>query len=417
MWVEARREELERFLRELVRGGAPSVGSVGAQPAVDGALESAVRTAESLGFVVDVRERHAGTLAGHPGFLAPPDPDAPVRYLVARRKGRGDGLSLLLNGHLDVVPAGDPSAWTHPPFEAVTEAGRMFGRGTSDAKGPFAALLFGAACAAEIAGPLGGDLTVVAATDEEVGGMSTLASLVDGHVADAVVVGEPTELALAPAGRGFMDLRLTVEGRHAHAGAGFEGVSAVVKMAALVLAVAELEATLDRKFPNELYAGLPVAHCLNIGMPRGSGGLHAVPSEAAVEVRVPLIGRDDPAEIRRAVEEGIRRAAARDAWFTAHPPQLEWLPFRLPAAFTAPEHPFVAAAVEAVAAISGRDPAVLPLLGGSDLRFYSHHFGIPGLHFGPGAMRLGHGDDERVSLDDLSAATAGAAAIALRWCR
>lgn len=416
-WVEARREELDGFLRELVRGGAPSVCGTSAQPAVDAALASAVGTAESLGFTVEVRERSAASLAGHAGFLAPPDPDAPVRYLVAKKAGRGDGPSLLLNGHIDVVTAGDPSAWTHPPFDGVADTGRMFGRGTSDAKGPFAAALFGAACAAEIAGPLCGDLTVVAATDEEVGGMSTLASLVDGHVADAVLVGEPTELAVAPAGRGIMDFRLTVEGRHAHSGAGFEGVSAVVKIATLVLAIAELETTLDERFPNELYAGFPVAHCINIGAIRGGGALNAVPSEAAVEVRVPLVGDDDPAEIRRAIEEGVRRAAESDAWFVAHPPQLEWLPFSLPAAFTAPAHPFVATAVEAVAAVSSREPAVVPLLGASDLRFYSHFFGIPGLHYGPGAMRLGHGDDELVPLDDLYAATAGVAAIALQWCK
>src|SRR5262249_3211281 len=155
-------------------------------------------------------------------------------------------------------------SWTELPFSAADTNGDIHGRGASDAKGPFAAALFGAACAAAVA-QLRGDLTVVAATDEETGGMSTLASLLDGITADGVLVGEPTELDLAPACRGFLSFKVTVRGRHAHAGAGFEGVNAIVKAALCVTALDALQHELDRKYPTELYEQLPIGHLINVG--------------------------------------------------------------------------------------------------------------------------------------------------------
>ena len=70
---------------------------------------------------------------------------------------------------------------------------------------------------------------------------------------------------------------------------------------------------------------------------------------------------------------------------------------------------------EAVASELGAPPAIRPLLGGSDLRFYSRHFGIPGIHIGPGALKLGHGANEALAVAELIAATRAVAAITLDW--
>lgn len=175
---------------------------------VEPAVELTCETAAELGFSVEVREVERARIADHPAFLGAREGE-PLRYVVARR---GDGGSIVLNGHLDVVEAGP--GWTREPFGAEVVDGNIYGRGASDAKGPFAALLFGAAASER-------DVTIVAATDEEVGGLSTLASLVDGVTGDVVIVGEPTELNVAPACRGFSTFRLTTRGKHAHSGAAF----------------------------------------------------------------------------------------------------------------------------------------------------------------------------------------------------
>ncbi|HET8895266.1 MAG TPA: M20/M25/M40 family metallo-hydrolase [Gaiellaceae bacterium] len=299
-------------------------------------------------------------------------------YLVTRR-GAG---SVVLNGHLDVVD---------PLLPVELRDGNLYGRGTSDAKGPFASLLFGAA-ASEC------DVTVVAVTDEETGGATTLRSLEDGVVGDVCIVGEPTELALATACRGFTRFRLTVRGVHAHPGAGFEGVNAIVKMAPLLVALDGLQAELDRRYPCPLYDELPLGHLINIATVRGGESLLAVPDLCVAEGSAGVIGDDTVEQIQAAILEVV----------DGH--ELEWIEPAFTPAYTPADHPFVRAAVEATGA------RVVPLLGGSDLRHY-HAFGIPGFHLGPGSMRRAHGPDEYVELDQVVAAAEMTAATIRAWSR
>jgi len=409
-WVDGRRDEIQTFLQELIR----------AEPDADEPSDASApgRTvaaaAEGLGFEVETRDVELESLREHVGYLAG-RPGRPQRaYVAARRAGRGGGRSLVVNGHVDVVAAGDRGAWAHPPFSGALVNGDVWGRGASDAKGPFAAGLFAAACAAQMG--LNGDLAVVAATDEELGGMSSLGSLVDGLTADAVVVCEPTELTVAPAGRGVAGFRVTVEGRHAHAGAAFQGVNAIVKAAKIIGAIDALEGELDRRRPNDIYRDVPVAHCFNIGVVRGGTWLGGVPDRCVIEALAPVIGDEEIDEIKGVVEAEIARVAAADEWLAEHPPRLEWIAPWFDPAYTPADDPFVRLAARSLERVTGTAPAVGPLLGGSDLRFYSRHFGIPGVHLGPGSMRLGHGPDELVPFEEVVTATKALAGLIVDWC-
>ena len=335
---------LPEFLRALVESET-----------VDNSVALTAETARELGFAVDVCDG----------------------YLVARR---GSGR-VVLNGHIDVVD---------PLLPVEERDGNLYGRGTSDAKGPFASLLFGAADS-------GCDVTVVAVTDEETGGATTLKSLEDGVVGEVVIVGEPTELALAPACRGFTRFRLTVRGVHAHPGAGFEGENAIVKMALLLVALDELQAELDRRYPCALYDELPLGHLINVATVRGGESLLAVPDLCVVEGSAGVIGDDTVERIQAAIAEVVGEH------------ELEWIEPAFTPAYTPASHPFVQCAVEATGATR-----VIPLLGGSDLRHY-HAFGIPGFHLGPGSMRRAHGPDEFVELDQVVAAAEMTAATIQAW--
>jgi acetylornithine deacetylase/succinyl-diaminopimelate desuccinylase-like protein len=312
-------------------------------------------------------------------------------YLVARR-GRA---SVVLNGHLDVVDPGP--GWTVDPFGAEIVDGRLYGRGSADAKGPFAALLFGAADS-------GCDVTVVAVSDEEAGGLSTATSIADGVVGEAVIVGEPTGLDLAPACRGFTRFRLTVRGVHAHPGAGFEGVNAIAKAALCVTALEDLQDELDRRHPCALYEQLPRGHLINSATIRGGESLLSVPDVCVVEGSAGVIGDDTVELIRDEMTAALRRVDAEI--------EIEWLEPAYKPAITPSDHPFVACAAKAAARVLGREPRVLPLLGASDLR---HYAGTPGFHLGPGSMRLAHGPDEFVEVDEVHAAAEITAAILRDW--
>ena len=94
---------------------------------------------------------------------------------------------------------------------------------------------------------------------------------------------------------------------------------------------------------------------------------------------------------------------------------LEWVPPSFEPSYTPGDHEFVQVARQAVGRALDATPVIRPLLGGSDLRFYSRHFGIPGIHIGPGALRLGHGANEALEITELIAATKAVAAIAIDW--
>jgi succinyl-diaminopimelate desuccinylase len=130
-WADDHAAEIVDFLRQLVRCERPGPS----QQLVE-------RVVRDLGAGVEV--------------LVPGESER--RVVVGRVAGRGDGKSL--------VRAGDPGLWSHPPFAAEVVDGRIVGRGTADAKGPLVGMLFGLACALELSGGLGGDVTVVSVADE-----------------------------------------------------------------------------------------------------------------------------------------------------------------------------------------------------------------------------------------------------------
>lgn len=89
--------------------------------------------------------------------------------IVARLKGNGDGPTLLVNAHLDVVPVEDPEKWPSDPFDMTEIDGKLYGRGTADHKAPMVGML-GAVRAIQIAGrQLSGDLVFMLDSNEERG--------------------------------------------------------------------------------------------------------------------------------------------------------------------------------------------------------------------------------------------------------
>ena len=103
-----------------------------------------------------------------------------------------NGRSLIFNGHVDVVPAGDPSAWTVDPFGAEVREGRIYGRGAYDMKAGVAAAIVAAEALRGCGVELGGRLEVHSVVDEEAGGFGTKDLVRRGWLASAAVIAEPT---------------------------------------------------------------------------------------------------------------------------------------------------------------------------------------------------------------------------------
>ncbi len=151
-----------------------------------------------------------------------------VRIEVA---GRSPGHTLALVSHLDVVPPGE--GWSRDPFDPVVEDGRLYGRGSGDAKASVAAMLSAARDVAERGGPARGRLLVLLGYNEETKHTTMGGAVEAAGQVDAAVVGEPTNLQMAVAQRGLMMIDLVARGQQRHAGRADDGpfTNALVELA------------------------------------------------------------------------------------------------------------------------------------------------------------------------------------------
>ena len=226
------------FLERLVAEPSVLGEEAGAQAVVAAELER-------LGFAVELLEVPE-SIAGDPLAGVPQRPYA-ARPVVVGRLAGGDGPALLVNGHVDVVPAGSPELWSSPPFAPARREGWLYGRGAGDMKCGFAMVLL-AVEALKRAAPaaLRGSLVFVSAIEEECTGNGTLASIRAGVRGDAVLLPEPTALDLMLGGAGVLWCELAVSGRAGHAHDADAGSNPILACLALAGELRELERELNQ---------------------------------------------------------------------------------------------------------------------------------------------------------------------------
>lgn len=353
--------------------------------------------------------------------------------------GAGGGRSLIFNGHVDVVPPGDPAQWSSgDPFSGRIDTDRIWGRGATDMKGGIVAQAY-AAKAIHAAGiRLRGDLILESVVGEEVMDhqCGTSATVQRGYRADAAVVAEPSAppdpLAVVPVTPGLWWFSVTVTGKSTHAsmrgqtfragGLGAEvGVSAIDKGVYLFQAIRQLE---DEWGVSKRHPLFPPGHfsiCPGAvaGGPRGVQGIAFVPAYMTTDYCCWYHPDDDAEAIKREIEQHIVCAANLDPWLRHHPPAIEWK-LNWPASRVAPTHPICLAAQDAheLAATGTRfagRPAVRGFAAVEDTSFLNLH-GIPAISYGPGDLRVAHADDEYIFIDELLTACRTYAALAVRWC-
>lgn len=327
------------------------------------------------------------------------------RNLLAVLPGEAEGPALLLlNGHMDTVP---PSAqMTRPPFAAVVEDGRLWGRGAADMKGGLAAMTC-ALVALRRSGfrpPSPVVLTAVAA--EETGNLGTAALVRAGPPARAAVVGEPTRLHVVTAHKGVDRYRVTVRGRAAHGSTPERGVNAIVQAARVIVAIEE---RLRDAWAAQRHPLLGTA-TLNIGTIRGGISRNAVPDRCVFQVEKRWLPGDAPESIRADLERVIQETIGCGWAEVAREPEFERIPH--PPLDLPRDHPLVGAALAALGEVRGVRPtlAVLPAFTDAALLQAA---GTPTIVCGPGDLAVAHADDEHVPTAELYDAALAYAALAL----
>lgn len=330
--------------------------------------------------------------------------------------GGDDGPSLLLNGHVDVVPPGTSSDWTTPPFEPVVRDGRVYGRGACDMKGGLAAALHALEVLVALDVPLAGRISLASVVGEEDGGCGTLALLDRGVRADGCVIMEPTALAVVPAVAGALSWRIRVRGLSAHGCLREEGVSAIEAFFGVHRAVVELERRRNAAVDDPLFDWLDRPFAICGGRIAGGDWPSSEADWLVWEGRYGVAPGEDLDAARRAFEAAVAAAAADDPWLSTHPPTVEWWGGQFYPGRTAPDAGIVSAVRSSATHVTGDTPQLRGMPYGCDLGLTTNLGRIPTVVFGPGDVRDAHRPDESVPVADLAVVARTIALTALRFC-
>ncbi|MGB7548484.1 MAG: M20/M25/M40 family metallo-hydrolase [Terracidiphilus sp.] len=342
------------------------------------------------------------------------------KNLSIRLSGTGRGKSLLLNGHMDTVPAGK-MPWSRSPWSGVYRDGRVCGLGSFDMKG---GLVANAAviCALKKAGiKTGGDILFESVVDEEWGGGGgTVAARLREGGADACVIPEGTQLDIYRATRGGFVVDLTVDaGDPAAYFSNAEVVSPAVPFGRLLGWVEAYAKKRAKVRPHGAYASfadpVPVqvlavqANQLDPEIPL------SVPSRAILRVYFQFLPEEDVEAVIQGIKDSLQQFEAHDPFFRKYP--IQWTPLigapllghELPA-----DHAWTRCMAGSAAAVLGRKPAITAAPYPCDAGLMHRDFGIPTLLFGPCGAGA-HNPDEYVEFDSVLRTAEVLLTAALEW--
>ena len=410
--VGTRFDESVQLLRDMI--DIPSVGPwFGEDAAVsgEGGIQKYLRThLEGLGAVVDEWEPSAIELAHHeggPGYFADRDFTGRPNIVGRIQAGAEPAEALMFLGHCDVVPGG-PGWTTAGPFVSTIANNRVYGRGTCDMKGGMAAALAAIKAVQDAGIVLTKDLCFASVTEEETGGMGTLALVDRGYRPEiGIIIPEPTSLQMAPLCRGILWGEITIPGKSGHieieqpAWQDGGAVDAIAYGRDLLVAIDEMNARW-RELPEKNHRYMPLPCQMLVA--QVDAGTYPSAWAGAFTIRfdiqylpVELDARGGGGLVRAQIEQMLADFVGTDEWLTENPPVLTWL-VDADCGETADTEAIVTVPLDAMRTL-GIDAVIQGVTAHTDMGL-PIKAGIPAVTFGPGQLSVAHQPDEYLDLDE-----------------
>jgi acetylornithine deacetylase len=304
--------------------------------------------------------------------------------VVGVLEGRGKGPSLMFCGHTDTVGV----AGMRDPFTPIERDGRLYGRGAQDMKGGVAAMMSAAATVARRGLP-SGRLIVAAVVDEEHSSLGADA-LVATWRADAGVVTEPTDLAIAVGHKGFAWVEIAVEGRAAHGSRPAEGQDAILRLGRVMARLEALDRALQAQTPHPLVG----TGSLHASFVQGGRELSSYPDRATLQMERRTLPGEPTSTALAEVQTILDALGREDATFRGTATAM----FSRPAYEVPHDHELTTRLADAVTRAGGT-PRVTGASFWTDAAVLGHA-GIPSILFGPGGAGL-HSTEEYVNVADV----------------
>lgn len=378
--------------------------------------ELVVQELQSMGLEVDVWDPNGEELKENPYFASSRKDFKGSPNVVGVLKGTGGGRSIILNGHVDVVPEGDLTKWTDKPYSGKIDNGRLYGRGSTDMKGGNVSLLLAIQTLQTLGIRLKGDVIFQSVIEEESGGAGTLAAILRGYKAEAAIIPEPTNLKIFPKQQGSMWFRLHVKGQSAHGGTRYEGVSAIEKSLLVVKHVLDLETLRNNRVTDPLYERIPIPFPINIGKISGGDWPSSVADLVQIEGRMGVSPEETLDEAKNELEKWLEGLKEIDPWFDEYPVQLEWFGAQwLPGSIDT-EHQLMKVLSTSFKEVTEEEPVIEASPWGTDGGLLTAVGETPSIVFGPGVTEMAHYSNEYIELDNVFVVAEIIALTLLEWC-
>lgn len=409
--VEASHDEIVAMLSRLVR--YPSLRGA------EGPAQNYMRSVfESLGLEIDEFEVDVEAVSQHPAWSPSSEQYAGRPNVVGIHQPRHGqhGRSLILNGHIDVVPVGEASLWHDDPFSGALVDGRLYGRGAADMKAGIVAYTMAFKLLRDMGYEPAAPVYLQSVIEEECTGNGALSCLVRGYEADAAIIPEPTGKEIMDTQAGVAWIELDVCGLPAHAARATEGCSAIEFVWYLYQALKQLEAKWNEPCcRHHRYTSHHHPINFNLGLIKGGEWASSVATRCEAHVRIGYYPGMSAEEAIEAVRTTIQQA------FDAHPNKrvFSWTltnrGFKSDGFALDRGIPLISTLRECHADVLNTAAEHTAFTGTTDAKFFNLYGSTPALCYGPGGDSI-HGIDESVAIREVLDVTTVIAWFIARWC-
>jgi acetylornithine deacetylase len=336
--------------------------------------------------------------------------------VVAVLKGKGGGKSLILNGHVDVVPK-EPMEWSVNPFGGKITDEKIYGRGSFDMKGGLACSMIVLKCLIENNIKLKGDLIFESVVDEESSiAHGTLSTIAKGYTADGAIITEPNNLTISPSSLGGLIFRITYKGKSGMSYSGEETEEPVYPIGRTIVEFEKYLEIIKKDFPPpKLFK--PLKKEMPVRLPKVRGGeLHkwGTPEDCWVEIFFsPWPGIED--KFKSHFLNYMNNFISKDKVMKKNPPKIELVSRHQYGLDIDENSPLVKTAAESYFEATNKEPKVIGAPFGCDAFMFPMYGNNPAIILGPGGGNA-HACDEFVNKKDLIPLTKILLATVINWC-
>ncbi len=403
-------EAQKSFTQELVR-----------YPSVRGqehtAQDFVYKSLNERGYTMDRWAIDENAIKDHPGFSPiTVNYDNAINVVGTHRPRNEAGRSLILNGHIDVVPTGPVDMWSKSPYEPWIKGDWMYGRGSADMKAGLIANIAALDALKSLGYQPAATTHIQSVTEEECTGNGALSALLRGYTADAAIIPEPEDDKLVRANTGVIWARVHLRGEPVHTRVASTGFSAIEGAYTLMTALRQLAEDWNAEKHKHPYFE-DLEHPINVvfGQIEGGDWASMVPAWCWFDVRIAIYPGIHAKDAAAEIENCLRIAAQKDPTLANNPPRVEYTGFFAEGYVleegTDAENTLAQAHVRSY----GRTLESFVTPGYLDGRVFMLYDNCPCLVYGPVSENI-HGIDERVSLSSVKRVTGSIALFIAQWC-